>query len=140
MSALDDAIARLQYHVKSVQSAKIRLAPDQPVESATMLPLSIAYFATGEATQDTADQTRLILKVNVDVHFPRADLKGSYQKINSFAIEYMRRLGGDPTLNGSIDTIDFPISFQVLPTTWNNIETIMLQFSVPFKELTTPIT
>jgi hypothetical protein len=104
-----------------------------------MLPLSLAYFAQGEARADTYDQTRLLLTVNVDIHFARHDLKVAYTKINDLVIDYMRRLAGDPTLNDTIDTIEFPVTFQVIATSWNNIETVMVQFAVRFKELTTPI-
>ena len=140
MNVLDNAIARLQHHAISSTDVVIRIAPDYPVENAGMLPLSLAYFSQGTAQADTADQMRMLLTVNVDVHFARNNLKDAYTKINAFAPEYLRRLAGDPTLNGSVDTINFPVSFQVIATTWNSIETVMVQFSIQFKELTTPIT
>jgi hypothetical protein len=138
--SLDAAIIRLQYHAQSSTDVQIRLAPDYPTENAAMLPISLAYFQQGEAQADTADQTRLLLTAYVDIHFPRADLKTTYSRINKSVMEYMRRIAGDPTLNGSIDTVVFPITFQVLPTQWGQVETIMVQFSVQMKTLTTPIT
>jgi hypothetical protein len=79
------------------------------------------------------------LSINVDVHVPRSDLKTTYQKINQFVVEFMRRVAGDPTLNSTIDTVVFPISFTVNPLSWGQVETIAVQFVIPIKDLTTPI-
>jgi len=139
LNSLDNAIARIQDLVLACTTVDIKLAPDYPVEAATMLPISLAYFQTGTAQADTADQTRLLLSINVDVHFPRSDLKTTYQKINQFVVEFMRRVAGDPTLNSTIDTVVFPISFTVNPLSWGQVETIAVQFVIPIKDLTTPI-
>lgn len=139
MSQIDTAIARMQALALACTTVTVRLAPDYPVSDASMLPLSIAHLVEGSGQADTADQTRLLLTANVDIHFARQSLKDAYQKIDAIAVEYLQRLAGDPTLNGSIDTIVFPVTFTVSPAQWDNVQTQMISFVVPFKELTTPI-
>lgn len=140
MSVVDNAIAKLQDHVLACTTVTVRNAPDYPVDSATMLPLAISHLIEGSGQADTADQTRLLLTANVDVHFARNILKDAYQKIDKIAVEYIQRLAGDPTLGGTVDTIIFPVTFTVTPTQWDAVATQMISFTVNFKELTTPIT
>lgn len=140
MSVIDDAIARLQDHVLACTTVTVKSAPDYPVSDAGMLPIAIAHITGGSGQADTADQTRLLLSANVDIHFARNVLKDAYQKIDKIAIEYLQRLAGDPTLNGTVDTIIFPVTFEVTPTQWDAVATQMVSFTVQFKELTTPIT
>lgn len=140
MSVIDSAIAKLQDHIQACTTVAVKLAPDLPVDNASMLPLSIAHFTQGQGGADDATNVRLLLTANVDVHFARQSLKMAYQQIDNLAVEYIQRLSGDPTLGGAVDTIVFPITFQVIPTQWDAIQTHMLSFTVQFKELTTPIT
>lgn len=140
MSAIDDAIAKLQDHVLACTTVSVKLAPDYPVDNAAMLPLSVAHLVAGDGSADDATSTRLRVTANVDVHFPRQSLKLAYQNIDAVAVEYIRRLAGDPTLGGTIDTIIFPVVFEVSPAQWDAVQTHMISFAVQFKELTTPIT
>lgn len=140
MSVIDNAIAKLQDHVLACTTVTVKQAPDYPVSDGSMLPIAIAHLVNGTGQADTADQTRLLLTANVDVHFNRDSMKIAYQKIDAIAVEYLQRLAGDPTLGGTIDTIVFPVTFDVSPTQWDNVATQMISFTVQFKELTTPIT
>ena len=139
MSVADTAIARMQALAQACTTVTIRLAPDYPISDASMLPLSIAHLVEGSGQADTADQTRLLLIANVDIHFARQSLKDAYQKIDAVAVEYLQRLAGDPTLKGTIDTIVFPVTFTVSPAQWDNVQTQMISFVIQFKELTTPL-
>ena len=139
MSAVDNAIARLQDLVQSCTDTVVKSAPDYPIEDATSLPLSIAHITNGTGNADNASTAQLNLSLSVDVHFSRANIKAAYQAINKFIPEYLRRLCGDPTLNGTIDTIIFPVSAAVSPAQWDAVTTQMVSFTVPIKTLETPI-
>ena len=140
MSVVDSAIAKLQDHILACTTVSVKNAPDYPVTDAGIMPISIAHLSQGQGQADTADQTRLLLTANVDVHFNRNIIKDAYTKIDSIAVEYIQRLAGDPTLGGAVDTIVFPVTFQVSPTQWDAVATQMISFTVQFKELTTPVT
>lgn len=139
MSSVDNAVSRLQAIALSSTDLTIKAAPDKPISSAGALPLSIAHLASGEGDA-IADWVEARVVVNVDIHFSRSSMKQAYTLIDAFAIEYLRRLAGDPSLNSTIDTIIFPVTFTVTPTTWDSIETQMLRFSVPIKSKEAKIT
>ena len=140
MSIIDDAIARLQYHALAITSTTVRGAPAYPVEDATVLPLAIAYISDGTGSADDSTTARLLLTVKVDFHVNRMSMKSAYTELNNIIPEYLRRLAGDPTLNGKVDTIVFPVSFQVMPAQWDRVVTQMASFSVPLKFRETPTT
>jgi hypothetical protein len=140
MSVIDLAIARLQDIALSCTDVAITHAPDYPIEDATTLPLAIAHIVGGQGTADNASTARLDLTISVDIHLPRVNIKDTYQKIDALIPEYLRRLCGDPTLNGTVDTIVFPVPVLVSPAQWDTLTTQMVSFTVPIKAIETPIT
>lgn len=139
---LEAAIIRLQAITKEVTSITpvVKSAPPTPVEDAGMLPMSMAHLGTGQVSPDDASTSRLITDVFVDVHFSLNQLSMAYDQINAFVPDYLLRLTGDPTLNGSVQTIVFPVLFQVLTMKWDTIFTIAARFTVPLKFRTAPTT
>jgi len=137
MSVIDSAIARLQDLAQGCTG--IQNAPDYPVEDATALPLVIAHIVGGDGTVINASTVQLDPIVSIDFHFARVNIKDAYQRIDTLIPEYICRLGGDPTLNGTVDTIQFPVTFAVSPAQWDNVITQMISFSVQFKTLENPI-
>ena len=133
MSLIDDAIKKLQAHTLACTSTTIKAAPDYPPEDASILPLAVAYIAEGTGQADNATTARLLLTVNVDIHFSRVSLKSAYTQINAVIPEYLKRLAADPTLGGAVETINFPVAFRVLPAEWGSIVTSMIQFEIPLK-------
>lgn len=136
------AIQRLQALALACSSSDvtIRRAPDYPVEDASALPMSIAHLASGTATVNNASTLQFMPTVNVDFHFNRAFLKEAYADIDEIALTFLQRLAGDPNLNGTVDTIVFPVSFEIGVVPYDEIQTLMLRFSVPLKTLEQPIT
>jgi len=133
MSIIDTAITRLQQIALESADTTIKSAPQYPVESASVLPMAVAHINTGEAIVHSAGEAQMILTVRVDIHVNLKTLKSAYQQINGIIPDYMRRLGGDPTLNTAAATIVFPVTVEVSATQWNNVQTLMASFSVPIK-------
>ena len=140
MSLIDDAILKLQTHALALSTETVRAAPSYPVEDATVLPLAIAYISQGTGQADDVTTARLLLTVNVDFHVNRSIMKSAYSQLDNIIPEFLRRLAGDPTLGGTVDTIVFPVSFTVGPAQWNRVVTQMASFSVPLKFRESPIT
>lgn len=140
MSIIDDAITRLQAIALECTATTIKEAPSYPPEDAAILPIAIAYIASGTGQADNATDARLLLTVNVDIHFSRISMRGAYTQLNAIIPEYLKRLAGDPTLNGSVDTIVFPVSFTVGPSEWDKLVTQSVSFTVPLKFLESPTT
>lgn len=139
-SIIDDAIGRLQYHALACTADTVRGAPSYPSEDVSVLPLSIAYISEGTMSQDNATNTRLLFTINVDIHVSRVSMKSAYQQLNNIVPDFLKRLGGDPTLNGKVDTINFPVSFNVGPAQWDRVTTQMVSFKVPVKFMEEPTT
>jgi len=139
MSVIDDAILRLQTLALAITSEDVA-APSYPTESAAVLPLAIAYIAEGTGQADDITTARLLLTINVDFHVRRDSMKSAYTQLNNIIPEYLKRLAGDPTLNGAVDTIVFPVSFNVTPAQWDATVTQMASFSIPLKFIETPTT
>ena len=140
MSLIDDAIQKLQAHALAITAETVRGAPSYPTEDATVLPLAIAYIAQGTGAADDVTTARLLLTVNVDFHVRRDVMKSAYTQLDNIIPEYLRRLAGDPTLGGTVDTIVFPVSFNVGPAQWNAVVTQMASFNIPLKFRESPIT
>lgn len=105
-----------------------------------VLPLAIAYIASGTGQADEATTARLLLNVKVDFHVSRISMKGAYTQLNNIIPEYLQRLAGDPTLNDKVDTIVFPVSFDVTPAQWDKVTTQMASFTIPLKFRESPTT
>ena len=142
MSIIDDAITSLQAHALACTTLnpRIKAAPAYPVMDAAVLPLSIAHISQGTGSMDDMTSTRFIFTIAIDVHFNRQSIKAAYTQIDAFIPEFFQRLGGDPTLGGKVDTIVFPVSFNVVPAQWDQVTTQMVSFQVPVKFRETPTT
>ena len=75
----------------------------------------------------------MLLNLEVDIHVNRVTLKGAYDQINTIIPLFLRRLAGDPTLNGSVVTIIYPVTFEILSAEWNRENTLVAAFTIPVK-------
>ena len=140
MSIIDDAVDRLQAIALACTTVNVRGAPSKPVSDASVLPLAIAYISEGTGDCEESTTARLLLTVGVDFHFSRVSIGAAYKEISKLIPEYLQRLAGDPTLNGKVDTIVFPVSFSVSAAQWDRVTTQMISFKIPLKFRESPIT
>jgi hypothetical protein len=139
-SIITEAIVKLQTIALAITSENIKAAPTYPVETASALPLAIAYIAEGTGQADDITTARLLMNLNVDFHVRRDSMKSAYTQLNNIIPEFLQRLAGDPTLGGTVDTVVFPVSFNVAPAQWDAVVTQMASFSIPVKFIQTPTT
>lgn len=141
-NAIDNAIARIQDIVGALTSVNFKSYPDYPIENADPFPMSIAYIGGGEFRATNATIHHNFPIISVEFHFSRINLKQTYQQINLVVLEFPKRIAGDPTLNGAIDTVimtqDQPITYIVRPFEWGKVTSQMLMFSIPIKTLQAP--
>ena len=144
MSLIDDAILKIQTIALlcnyNSSSDTVRSAPSYPVEDATVLPLAITYIAEGSVQADDITSARLLYTINTDFHVRRDHMKSAYSQLDIIIPDFCKRLAGDPTLGGTVDTIVYPATFTVGPAQWDAIVTQMASFSIPIKILETPTT
>lgn len=141
-NAIDSAVARLQDLSQACTSVTIKSAPDYPVENAEPAPFSIAHFSSGSGETQGSGMFKFLPVINVDFYFSAISIKQAYQQLNLIALEYFQRLGGDPTLNGTVSTIDFDagVTIEDIGTLeWGSVPFHVLRFSIPIKINTTTL-
>lgn len=139
-SVVDSAINAIQNMALEIQPVDIKAAPDYPTESAAILPLAITHITSGTGSADDATQARLLLNVNCDIHLQRDNIAMTYRQVNGIIPDFLKRLAGNPTLDGTVQTINFPVAVMVQPADYNGIVTQMVSFTIPLKFLETPTT
>jgi len=131
MSIVDTTVQRIQKIALACEG--IKAAPDYPTDDAGVLPLAISHITAGNVTQVNATDTKFMATITTDIHFDRGVLRLTYQKIDALIPDFIQRLGGDPTLNSSVSTIQYPINFTVGPAQWDSIVTQMVSFQINVK-------
>jgi hypothetical protein len=135
-NAIDNAAARIQDIVLQMSSITIKSAPDYPVENADPFPFVATFAASGEFYGGS-----VVLKnfpvLNVEFHFSRVNIKQMQQQINAVAYEFPRRIAGDPTLNGTVETVvmteESRISYTSADAEWAGVKAKALVFQLPVK-------
>lgn len=141
-NAIDNATARIQDLVATMTGITIKSAPDYPIENLDPLPMCIAFAGGGQF--HAVNKTTLLNfpVINVEFHFSRVNLKQMQQQMNAVAFEFPKLLAGDPTLNGTVQTIvmpqDAPIQYDSKPFEWATVTTQMMLFAIPVKLLQAP--
>ena len=133
MSDIDDVITRLQTLALLSADVTIKSAPQTPPESAAVLPLSVAWISGGQWEAVAYGDVKMILNIRVDIHVSRTNNKSAFTQINGIIPDFMKRLAGDPSLNGEASTIVFPATLEVSPAVWNNVQTLMAAFTIAIK-------
>jgi hypothetical protein len=158
MSSIDTAIARIQDIALALNtitdvngnSVVILSAPDYPIEAAPPFPACSSYLGGGEFNMVNATVHKNFPNIVTEFHLSRVNVKQAYKQINAIAIEFPQRLAGDPTLNGTVETIvsglDNRVTYTVRPFIWreqtntqSQIMSQMIAFTIPVKLLKSPI-
>ena len=138
--SVDAAIARLEALALACTSVDIKSAPLYPVDNAMPCPFVITHHGSGSGTPQNGTSVLFNPSINVDFMFSDANIGAAYHDMDAIALEFMQRLCGDPRLNNTVNTIVFPVTYEISPTEWNNVVLQMLRFIVPLKTLETPTT
>lgn len=137
MSVIDEAIQRIQDLVTSCTSVTIKTAPDYPPEDASVLPMSVTHIGGGTAIP-VGGVGQFQINIFCDVFLANVNLKDTYTKIDNLVPDFVLKLIGDPTLNGKVTTVNYPISI-ASPTgiNYNGVATMMVRFTIPCKFMLT---
>lgn len=141
-NAIDDVVAKIQDHALACTSVTIKAAPDYPTEAAPTVPFCISHLAVGKITTQGYDMVRGLYTVNSDFYFSAVSVKVSYQQMDLIALEFPRRLAGDPTLGAKTDTIVFSEGITFTDggvVDWGGVSLHLLRFEIPIKLNTTKL-
>jgi hypothetical protein len=143
-SEIDNAVARLADLALGMTTITLKSAPDYMVENVEPCPFA-AIYASGARTYAT-NSTVLhnYVTIAVEFHLSRINIKAMQQQANAIMYEFPRRLAGDPTLNGTVETILFSVDSPIEATSgeflWKDISTHRIVFPVPVKFRPAPLT
>lgn len=147
MSSIDDAVAVIQELALSLPTIQVKSAPDYPIENVDPLPMAISYLGSGEFMFTNATIHHNFPVIVTEFHVSRVNLKEAYRQTQSIAIEFPQLLAGNPTLDGTVQTIvataDSRIQYTIRPFVWREnppLVTQMIRFDIPVKLLKAPIT
>ena len=136
---IDTAIQRIQT-LALASSSDMKLAPDKPITNAATLPISLAHIGSGQATAANSTTNVFIPNIMVSFYFNPSWLKTALTQIDTVVPAFSNRLAGDPTLNGTVDTIVFPVTWtDPAPAELGGIDCLMVEFTIPIKTLETPV-
>lgn len=111
--ALQDAIERLQYHARSVTG--IQVAPDDIDLTAENNDIfSLSFARTGEFGIEAKGQGHDIHNLVTQIVFQEADVLVNEQRSEGILETFVNKLRNDLTLNGTVQTIVGPISYQIV--------------------------
>lgn len=139
-----NAVVQVQAIVAALTSVTFKSRPTYPIENADPFPMSIVYMSGGNLIASNKSTAHIFPTIRAEFHFSRANLQDVYPTIYNVAIEFARRLAGNPTLTGTVDTIvatnDAQLPFEARPFDWGKVVSEALIFEIPLKLLKAPIT
>ena len=130
MSSPQDAIARIQYHARSLDG--MREAPDYVPESANQFPFAISYYRTGNTIFE-AGWLKGLHTIYSEIHVARQILPSAIRAAMPFYDSLLAALEGDPRLNNTVDTIISPVVHSFGRLEFGGQETIGWRFEITVK-------
>ena len=147
MSDIDLAIEVIQSLACSMETVDVKSAPDYPIENVDPLPMVVSYLGSGEFMFTNATVHHNFPVIVTEFHLSRVNLREAYKQAQSIAIEFPQLLAGNPTLDGTVQTIvatsDNRFVYTIRPFVWREnpaLITHMVRFDIPIKLLKAPVT
>jgi len=130
MMALSDAIGEVQSIVGALSG--IKGAPDNPPESINQFPFSLCYAYRGE-WQRMSDWKKGLHTIVCEIHFSRQNLPKAIEMAMPYAESVPNALLGNPTLNGTVDTIYDQITYEFGFLPWGGQNDVHIGFRFEIK-------
>ena len=128
------AIAQIQTYMLTLTG--MREAPTDAPEQPHVFPFAICAPAEGEWTGLQVAWKQGLQTVSLDIHVARKDLPRDIQKLADFEDAVPNILIANPTLNGTVDTIVYPIRWRLVTFSWDQmgqVKTIGFRFLITVK-------
>ena len=133
------AIQRIQA-LALASSSDLKLAPDTPITNAAALPISLAHLGSGQSNAANSTTNVFIPNITVSFYFNPSSLQKAFTQIDTIIPAFANRLAGDPNLNGTVDTVVFPITWtDPAAAELGGIDCLLVEFTIPIKTLETPV-
>ena len=129
--AIMDITAAIEYVVGLWrQIPGVRLAPDEPTDTAPAFPYCITYEANGEVEMDNnyawGPQLGLIRS---ELHVERVTLAKAIAQALPYRNQFLRKIFNDPNLGGTVMIVQ-TVRWRFEPSNYNGVDTIRYQFDL----------
>lgn len=120
---LAGAVGRIQELV--AQLTNIRAAPAWPLENLDALPMAMSWPTGGEVGAGDDTYCKGIHRIRTEIYQSRVTLPQAVSTLAAYAESFPKILSGDPTLDGEVDTIVFPVSYTMQPIQFGSGTTVL---------------
>jgi len=120
------------------QCTGVKIASSPP-DSLDVLPAVVAWPQSGSLSGMDATFSRGIHNIRCEMHVARDVLPTAIATLTGWAEQFPHLLAGDPTLDGAISTVVFPVTYDLLFVEWGGTPTLALAWTVPVKILGAPV-
>lgn len=130
--SLQDAITQLQTIIGELDG--IRQAPTTAPDKITQFPFAVAYPGGGSFDLRSSGWYKGLHTIILEVHIARKDLPRDIATAMPFIELIPAALDANPTLNGAVDTIVSPITYQFQELGWEgDVLTLGFRFNIQVK-------
>jgi len=127
-----DAVARVQALVGAIDG--ITSAPTTLPGKLSRFPTAIIYPGPGTWTTVADAVKRFEGELTLELHVPSGDLGRESDKLLGYVESVVNELADDPTLNNTVQTIQWPIRFDgLVGRVWNGVETLAYVWHIPIR-------
>jgi hypothetical protein len=130
--SLKAAIEDVQTTIASITG--VAAAPLSPPDAPSgQWPLSIAFPRLGSITGGGSQQVVGLHTIICQIHYSRSDLARAYVGIIPYLESVIEAVLADPTLGGTVTTINGELAYTFGGMTFAGIDTIGWEFEIPVK-------
>lgn len=129
--SLVDVINAIQGKVRAIPG--IKEAPATITESAALFPFGITYPRTGTVDAISEGLGRGLHTIFVEIHMSRVLLGDSVIAVLGYMALLENALRLDPTVGGTVSTINFPLRYTFGRLEWGSVPTVGVRYEVTVK-------
>ena len=129
--SLDNAIKKIQAYAESLED--IQAAPAAPIESLSVYPYCVTYPATGTLKPEAVAAERDIHTIYSEIHINPVLIAEAVPLAIRLLKDFGALLKASPTLDGTVDSIIYPIRYTFGRLEWSNETHIGFRFEIDLK-------
>lgn len=130
--SISGAITRIQALVLTISGVKA--APTNLPGQMAQFPYAIIYQGAGNWTTEAALTKRFEGELVLELHVPFADLARSSAALAGYVESVVNELAGDPTLNATVATIQWPVRFDgLVARNYGGTDTLAYVWHIPIR-------
>ena len=114
-------------------AAGCRSAPAEVQESMGRFPFAVTFPKTGTYGVDDGTSTRDLHTLATQIHFDPRDMTKAVDQGKTLMDAFALLVQSDPTLDGAVDNVNFPMIYTFGGLIWNGVETVGFEMEVPIK-------